>query len=101
MAESERLEFWLALLTEVTPGVGGVEVSGRGYARQPDNPGYTVTFPTATAAWGVIKGVAVFDAEEGGVCMAYGPLTSHMFVGAGDVASFAPGSIRFGDVSES
>jgi hypothetical protein len=86
---------YLALFT-VAPGEtgGGTEVSGGGYARKPvtfsaASAGSTsnssdIDFGTATANWGTIVAVGLFDAATGGNLLAYGSLTSSKTVNSGD-----------------
>lgn len=87
---------YLALFTSA-PGEtgGGTEVSGGDYARQSitfgaPSPSGTIknsadiTFPTATADWGTITHVAIFDASTGGNMLVYGALTTSKTVGTGD-----------------
>lgn len=74
-------------------GGGGTEVSGGGYARQAvtfaaASGGTTsnsadITFPTATANWGTITHVALFDASTGGNMLYYGALTSSVVINSG------------------
>ena len=86
---------YLALYT-ATPGEtgGGTELSGSAYARQTvafTTAGNTtsnnaaVEFPTATASWGTVTHVGVFDAVTGGNLMAYAPLTTAKTIDSGDV----------------
>lgn len=88
---------YLALFT-VAPndaGSGGTEVSGGSYARQAvtfdaasggaTQNAATITFPTATASWGTIVGVAVMDASSGGNMILYAPLSASKAIGSGDV----------------
>lgn len=76
------------------------ELSGGGYARVAgcsgnafwpeyvnDTPGYNlaaITFPQATANWGYVSGVVVFDASTGGNALLCGPLTTARLVLNGD-----------------
>jgi hypothetical protein len=48
-----------------------------------------ITFPTATAAWGTVVAVAIFDAVTGGNMLWWGPLTANQVVGIGGTFSFA------------
>ncbi|MEM4658701.1 MAG: hypothetical protein QXX77_09815 [Candidatus Methanosuratincola sp.] len=85
---------YLGLFT-AAPGEsgGGTEVSGGGYARQAvtfnaASGGTTlnssdITFPTATANWGTITHVALFDASTGGNMLYYGALTSSVVINSG------------------
>lgn len=86
---------YIALYTVApTDTGGGTEVSGGSYARQ--SCAFTVSgnlatntagveFPAATASWGTIVAVGVFDASTSGNLLAYGPLTSSKAIGSGDV----------------
>lgn len=73
---------------------GGTEVSGGSYARKAVT--FTVTgdtasnsaaveFDVATADWGTITSVAVFDAVSGGNMIAYATLTASKTIANGDV----------------
>ena len=76
---------------------GGTEVSGGDYARQTvaftisdDDPTQAantsaVEFPTATASWGEVTHVGVFDALTTGNLLAYAELTSAKTIDDGDV----------------
>ena len=87
----------------IDDGSGGVEVSGGSYARQSvafaapasgivaNNA--LVTFPTATAAWGTVLGMGLFDALSGGNLLYYGTLTANKIVGIGDTISYAASAL--------
>jgi hypothetical protein len=91
-------DLYLGLFT-AAPGEtgGGTEVSGGDYARQaiaftisgtaPTQAANTsaVEFPTATASWGTVTHVAVFDAATSGNMLAYAELTASKNIGEGDV----------------
>lgn len=78
---------------------GGTEIStvATGYARQ--SGAFTVSgnaptqatntaaieFPTATASWGTVTHVALFDASTGGNMLAYATLTASKTIASGDV----------------
>ena len=73
---------------------GGTEVSGGSYARK--SVAFTVSgnlatnsaaveFDVATADWGTITSVAVFDAVSGGNMIAYATLTASKTISNGDV----------------
>jgi len=73
---------------------GGTEVSGGSYARK--SVAFTVSgnlatnsaaveFDVATADWGIITSVAVFDAVSGGNMIAYATLTASKTIANGDV----------------
>lgn len=88
-------------------GTGGVEVSGGSYARQsvtfsaPSGGQVAnsalVSFPTATASWGTILGMGLFDAPSGGNLLYYGTLTASKSVGTGDTLSFASSALTVGE----
>lgn len=86
---------YLALFTSDPGEAGtGTEVSGGSYARQAtafDAPTDGVTqntsdetFPTATASWGTITHVAVFDALTAGNMLFYGALSASKAIASGD-----------------
>ena len=94
---------YLALFTGA-PGEtgGGTEVSGGGYARQTvafTTSGNTtsnnaaVEYPTATANYGTVTHVAVFDASSSGNMMAYAALSSNKTIETGDVFRVPSGDL--------
>ena len=84
---------------------GGTEVTGGAYARQTST--FTVSgtspttatnaaaveYPTATADYGTVVAVGVFDASSSGNLLAYGNLTTSKTVSTGDVFRFNAGAI--------
>jgi len=81
---------------------GGTEVSGGSYARE--TVAFTVSgntasntadveFPTATANWGTITDIAIFDASTGGNMMAYATLTASKAIQTGDVFRIPTGDL--------
>lgn len=87
---------WYLGLFTTAPGEagGGTEVSGGAYAREAVTfsvSGDTATntaaleFAVATADWGTITHVAVFDASTGGTQIAYAALTTSKTIATGDV----------------
>lgn len=99
---------YLGLFT-AAPGEsgGGTEVTGGAYARQAlafgavaaqasgsqiANAG-AIVFPTATAGWGTVTHVAIFDAASGGNMLYYGTLTVSLTVSASGQVQFAIGAI--------
>ena len=52
-----------------------------------------ITFPTATASWGLIVGFGLFDAASAGNLLFHGPLTTSKTVNLGDSFKFAQNSI--------
>jgi hypothetical protein len=80
----------------------GTEVSGGGYVRQSDTfttTGNTtsndsaVEFPTATANYGTVTHVGVYDAETAGNLMAYAALSSSKTIETGDVFRIPAGDL--------
>jgi hypothetical protein len=86
-------------------GTGGVEVSGGSYARvslsglmgaaSAGSKANTtaIAFATATAAWGTVTGIGIFDAVTAGNLLASGPLTTSKAVGSGDTFSLPIGDL--------
>lgn len=88
---------------------GGTEVSGGSYARtavsqadaQWDAPGAAgatqnvndITFPTASASWGTVTHVGIFDASSGGNLLMWAALGESKTVGSGDTFKFAAGAV--------
>ena len=95
---------WHVGLFTSAPGEagGGTEVSGGSYARQAvtfsvtgdtaSNTGL-VEFPIATADWGTITHMAIFDAASGGNQIAYAALTTPRTINTGDILQFPIGDI--------
>ena len=94
---------YLALYTATPSDTGGgTEVSGGSYARQ--TVAFTVTgdtasntaaveFPTATANWGTITQVGVFDASTAGNLLAYADLSASKIIESGDVLRVPAGDL--------
>lgn len=101
---------------------GGTEVTGGSYARVNLAPSTTnwaatnaagstvnpsagtsgttsnnvaITFPTATADWGTVTHVAIFDAATAGNMVVWGALTSPQVVNSGGTFSFAISQLQF------
>jgi hypothetical protein len=81
---------------------GGTEVSGGSYARQTAT--FTVSgdtasndavieFPTATASWGTVAYVGVFDSLSGGNLLAYAALTTNKAIDTNDVLRVPVGDL--------
>ena len=81
---------------------GGTEVSGGAYARQ--SVAFTVSgntasntasveYPTATASYGTVTHVGVFDAASGGNLIAYAALTTSKAIDTGDVFRLPAGDL--------
>jgi len=114
-AWSKPATVYIALFT-ADPGESGNtgEVSGGSYARATvtnDNTSFpqcsatgtptksnavTISFPTATAAWGTITHWAIYDASRGATNMlVHGALATTRTVVTGDAPRFAAGAISF------
>ena len=83
---------------------GGTQVSGGSYARTSVTfsvSGTTtlctnsaaVEFPTASASWGTVVAVAVFDASTSGNMLAWADLTTNKTIDSGDVFRVATGDL--------
>ena len=103
----QRQEHIMLLLYTVAPTDtgGGTEVTGGSYARQ--TAAFTVSgtdpttatnsaaveYPTATADYGTVVAVGIFDASSSGNLMAYANLTTSKTVSSGDVFRFDAGDL--------
>ena len=84
---------------------GGTEVTGGSYARQTGaftvsgtNPttatnSAAIEYPTATADYGTVVAVGIFDALSSGNLLAYANLTTSKVVSTGDVFRFNTGDL--------
>lgn len=86
---------------------GGVELANGGYARQ--SAAFTVSgsaptqatntsaieYPTATASWGTVTHVGVFDAATGGNMVAFAALSVAKTIGSGDVFRIPAANLTF------
>lgn len=102
---------YLALFTTAPSepaGTGAVEVTGGAYARvaltsanvaaasaESKANDATIAFAQATAAWGTIVAMGVYDAATAGNLLASGALTTSKVVGAGDTIEFSTGNLTF------
>ena len=95
---------YLALFTALADGETGsvTEVTGGGYVRQSvafTTSGNTtsnnaaVEFPTATANYGTVTHVGVYDASSSGNLMAYAALSSNKTIETGDVFRVPSGDL--------
>jgi hypothetical protein len=98
---------FLALFTAApSDSGGGTEVSGGSYARQSvpaaswaaasggsKTTSADVNFPTASASWGTITHIGLFDAVTAGNLLWHGPLTASKAIGSGDVFRMASGQL--------
>lgn len=88
--------------TDPTDAGTGTEVSGGSYARQSASfvvSGNTATtdaaveFPTATASWGSITHIGIFDAATSGNLLAHSALDAAKTISSGDVLRIPTGDI--------
>jgi hypothetical protein len=94
---------YVGLFTSATADDGsGTEVSGGAYARQAMSMSTTgdsstnsaaVEYPTATASWGTVTHMAIYDAVSGGNMLAHGALTASKIIDSGDVFRFPSGDV--------
>lgn len=95
---------YLALFTsDPTDAKTGAEVSGGAYARQavtfaaPTNGAAStsadVLYPVATAAWGTVTHIGVFDAATGGNLLYHGQLTNTKTISTDDQLKIGAGDI--------
>lgn len=95
---------YVALFTSAPSDTGGgTEVSGGGYARQTGtfttssgtaSNDSAIEYPTATADYGTVVAMGIFDASSGGNLLAYGTLTVSKNVSSGDVLRFNASAIN-------
>jgi hypothetical protein len=95
--------WWVGLFTAAPgEGGGGTEVSGGSYVRM--SATFTVSgdtgtnsavieWPTATASWGTITHIAVFDASTAGNMLLYAALTASKTVASGDILRIPAGDL--------
>lgn len=82
---------------------GGTEVSGGSYARTavtfaaPSNGVTTnsadVTFPTATASWGTVQSIGVYDASTAGNLIVFTDLDTSKTIDSGDIFKITTGNL--------
>jgi hypothetical protein len=100
---------YVALYTAApTDAGGGTEVTGGSYARVTTSGGTwqapsggtktnsaEIAFPTASASWGTVVAVGIFDASSGGNLLAWANLAANKTVGSGETAKFPAGDLDF------
>lgn len=99
---------YVGLFTAAPSDTGGgteISTSSTGYARQTAtfsvsgtspteaNISSAIDFPTATADWGTITHLAVFDASTGGNMLAFSAATTSKTVANGDILRIPAGSL--------
>lgn len=109
---------WLsAFITAPSEGSGGTEAAGGSFARVDVTGKFSassggasanteeISFPTATANWGEIFSVGIFDAASGGNLLRYMPLTTpegdptSVVVHTGETITFAAGNLTFAETN--
>jgi len=107
---SRPANIYVALFTAAPNDAGGgTEVSGGSYARQAIATGAssawaaagggatentsTLTFPTATANWGTITHVGLFDASTSGNLLFHGALAASQTINSGNIFRFNAGDL--------
>ena len=100
---------FVALLTGVANAetAAVTEVTGGSYARQGVTFGAQsggvctnsaiITFPTASAGWGTITHIGIYDAVSSGNALYILSLTTPQSVSTGQTASFAVGALQIGE----
>jgi len=89
--------------SDPTDAGSGTEVSGGSYARTavtfgaPSNGVATnsadVTFPTATASWGVVGWIGINDAATSGNLLYHSPLDTSKTIDSGDIFKISTGNL--------
>lgn len=88
--------------TDPTDAGTGTEVSGGSYARQSGSFSVTgnaatttaaIEYPTATASWGTITHIGIYDASTAGNLIAHAALTTSKAIASGDVFRIPAGDI--------
>ena len=97
--------WYIALFTSnPAEDASGTEVSGTGTAYVRQSVSFTVSgntasnsaaveFPTATASYGTVSHVGVYDASSGGNLIAYAALTTSKAIDTGDVFRVPSGEL--------
>lgn len=100
-------ERYVGLFTTPTGETGGgTEVSGGAYVREvasfsvsgtdptkAENTG-AIEFPTASATWGEVTHIGLFDAASGGNMLVHAPLDVPKTIGEGDVFRIPAGDLE-------
>ena len=95
---------YVALFTsDPTDAGSGTEVSGGSYARTsatfgaPSNGTSTnsadITFPTATASWGTVGWIGIYDASTSGNLLYHTPLDTSKTIDSGDIFKISTGNL--------
>lgn len=95
---------YIALFTSDPTDAGtGTEVSGGSYARtsatfSASSSGATansadITFPTATASWGVVSHIGIYDASTSGNLLFHTPLDTSKTIDKDDIFKISSGNL--------
>jgi hypothetical protein len=95
---------YVGLFTTTLDAAGtGTEVSGGSYSRTAVTIGAPssgvsvssadVTFPTATASWGTVTYMGIYDASTSGNLLYFSPLDSAKTIDTGDIFKISAGSL--------
>ncbi|CAB4126397.1 hypothetical protein UFOVP89_39 [uncultured Caudovirales phage] len=95
---------YVALFTsDPTDAGSGTEVTGGSYTRQsatfgaPSNGASVttadITYPTATASWGTIGWIGIYDASTGGNLLYHTPLDVSKAIDSGDIFKITAGNL--------
>lgn len=95
---------YIALFTSDPTDAGtGTEVSGGSYARTSATFGAPsngvsvttadVTFPTATASWGTVGWIGIYDASTSGNLLYHTPLDTAKTIDSGDIFKISSGNL--------
>ena len=78
----------------ITTSSGWSAISGGGSSATPEqiSNAATLTYPTATANWGTVVAIGLYDAASGGNLLYWNAITSQT-INSGAVASFAAGAL--------
>jgi hypothetical protein len=104
VSQTSPATVYAGLLTVApTPSTAGTEVSGGSYARVAVTFGAPasgvtsnsapVNFAAASAPWGTVVAVGIYDALSGGNLLYFGTLGSSKVIGTSDTASFAAAAL--------
>lgn len=82
---------------------GANEISGGSYARQSAtfaaasggsaSTSATITFPAATASWGTISHISIYDASTAGNLLFHGAVTTSKTIESGDTFQISSGNL--------
>jgi hypothetical protein len=80
----------------ITTSTGWSSISGSGTSPHQISNAATITFPTPTANWGAVIGIAIYDASTAGNLLYWNSITSQT-INSGVVASIAASALVITD----